>query len=414
VPESQRQGPVVAEPGASYGVGQVPPVHDVTTNAASHDGRGGSFGEVGLVHDYLLVLRGAERTFSAISSMWPRAPVYTLLYDSVGTNGRFRTHPVKVSRLRHFHASQKSFRRLLPLFPRAIEHLRLADHDLVISSSSAFAHGVRAAPEAQHVCYCHTPFRYAWHNYAHAVRESSWYARPFIARTLRRIRDWDRAAAQHVTHYIANSQLTRERIEDFWGREAPVVHPPVDVDRFHLAEPDNYFLVVAELVWHKRVEVALEAALRAGQPIKVVGSGPGLKSLRRAYGSTAEFLGRVHEDVLPELYARARALVVPNVEEFGMAAVEAQASGRPVLAASVGGTCETVIDGKTGVLVPPEDVGNLAEAMTQVDFTRFSPEEIRAHAQSFSTAAFSERFAAALAEATGRVPATAQKNAVRG
>jgi glycosyltransferase involved in cell wall biosynthesis len=367
---------------------------------------------VALVHDYLLVMRGAERTFSVIGSLWPDAPIHTLLYDESGTNGYFDERRVHASSLRHLGARQANFRRLLPFFPRAAQSLRLGGHDLVVSSSSAFAHGVRTDPGAVHICYCHTPFRYAWHDYARTVRRARWYVRPFLSHTLQRIREWDVEASTRVTHYIANSKLTHERIGDFWGREASIIHPPVDVDRFHTAEPEDYFLVVAELTGHKRVEVALEAAVRAGRPIKVVGSGPDLRRLERSYGSTVQFLGRVPERVLRDLYARSRALVVPNVEEFGLAAVEAQASGRPVLGATVGGTCETVIDGETGVLVTPENVGALAEAMSQVDFDSFSPQRIQAHAARFSVRCFKERFAAEVARLTG-APNVAGNGAAR-
>jgi glycosyltransferase involved in cell wall biosynthesis len=363
--------------------------------------RGTDGRQVALAHDYLLVMRGAERTFSTMSSLWPDAPIYTLLYDRSGTNGYFENRDVHVSSLRRLGADQSSFRRLLPLFPRAIERMRPRGCDVVVSSSSAFAHGIGTDPGAIHVCYCHTPFRYAWHDYARTVRDASWYLRPALARTLQRVRDWDRAASQRVTHYIANSQLTRERIGDFWGRDASVVHPPVEVEKFHIAEPEDYFLVVAELTGHKRVDVALEAAVRAGQPIKVVGGGPELKHLARTYGSTATFLGRVSERDLHDLYARCRALVVPSVEEFGIAAVEAQASGRPVLGTTVGGTSDTVVDGETGVLVTPENVGALAEAMTQVDFDAFSPATIRRHAARFSAAAFKERFSAEVERLVG-------------
>jgi glycosyltransferase involved in cell wall biosynthesis len=364
---------------------------------------------VALAHDYLLVMRGAERTFSTMSSLWPAAPIYTLLYDHAGTNGYFEDRRVEVSRLRWFRANRANFRRLLPLFPAAIERMRPRGHDLVISSSSAFAHGIRIDPGAVHVCYCHTPFRYAWHDYAQTLGEASWYLRPALGRTLRRIREWDLEAAERVTHYIANSQLTRERIHDFWGREASVVSPPVDIERFHIAEPHDYFLIVAELTRHKRVEVALEAAVRTGHPIKVVGAGPDFARLARAYGSTAQFLGRVPDHALPGLYAHAKALIVPNVEEFGIAAVEAQASGRPVLGTTVGGTSETVLDGETGVLVTPENVGAMAEAMTQVDFDAFSPARIREHAGRFSTSAFKRRFAAEVDRLTGsRQPAGAE------
>jgi glycosyltransferase involved in cell wall biosynthesis len=367
--------------------------------AASLDGAFPSHVRAALVHDYLLVMRGAERTFSKIASLWPDAPIYTLLYDATGTEGRFGDREVRASTLRHLRVRQHNFRRLLPLFSKATERLPLQEYDVIISSSSAFAHGVRRSPGSVHVCYCHTPFRYAWHDYADVVGQSNRYARPFVARLLRGIRDWDLESSKHVTHYVANSQLTRERIHDFWGRDAAVVHPPVDVHRFYTAPPEDYFLVVAELVRHKRVEVALEAASRAAQPIKVVGSGPEFKRFARTYGSTAEFLGRVSDRELLDIYAHARALVVPNIEEFGIAAVEAQASGRPVLAASVGGTCETVVDGETGVLVTPENVGALAEAMSQVDFESFSPQRIQSHAAKFSVPAFQQRFIAEVSQA---------------
>ncbi len=360
-----------------------------------------STARVALAHDYLLVMRGAERTFSVMSTLWPDAPIYTLLYDPAGMDGYFRDRDVRASALRFLGAHQANFRRLLPLFPRAAEQLRPSGYDVVVSSSSAFAHGIQTDPGTIHICYCHTPFRYAWHDYARTLREARWYTRPVLSRTLRNIRHWDIEAAGRVTGYIANSHLTRERIADFWGREAGVVHPPVEVDRFYAAEPEDYFLVVAELTPHKRVEVALEAAARAGQPIKVVGSGPDFRRLRGIYGSTAEFLGRVSEAQLRELYAHARALIVPNVEEFGLAAVEAQASGRPVIGGTVGGTCETVIDGETGVLVTPENVGVLAEAMSQVDFDGFNSERIQRHARRFSPSAFKQRLLLEIQMITG-------------
>lgn len=363
-------------------------------NGASSDG-------VALVHDYLLIMRGAEQTFSVISSMWPEAPIYTLLHDPGATNGYFSDRRIVASRLRYLRVRQANFRGLLPLFPREVERLSMAGRRLVVSSSSAFAHGVRVEPGATHVCYCHTPFRYAWHDFSRTVRRARWYTRPVLARMLRHAQNWDVDASRRVTHYIANSQLTRERIADFWGRDATVIHPPVAVQQFHIAEPEDYFLVVAALTGHKRVEVALEAAVRTGQRIKVVGTGPDFRRLVSIYGSTAEFLGRVNRRELAELYSRARALVVPNVEEFGLAAVEAQASGRPVLGATVGGTCETVVNGQTGVLVTPENVGAVAEAMTQVDWEGFSPTLIRQHAAQFSTTAFKRRFGEEIARLTG-------------
>jgi glycosyltransferase involved in cell wall biosynthesis len=343
-----------------------------------------------LVHDYLLVLRGAERTFAAMTDIWPEAPIATLLYDESATRGRFAGHAVTVSPLQRLGVRQAGFRRLLPLYPIAIRHLPLAGFDCVVSSSSAFAHGVRPAHGAVHVCYCHSPFRYAWHEQMRALNEVPRPLRPLLKAALRRHRAFDRRAALGVDVFVANSQLTRERIRLFWGRDATVVHPPVDVDRFSPGAPADYVLFVGELVPHKRAELAIEAATRAGRPIKLVGAGPELPRLRARYGRDVELLGSVDEVELARLYAEAQALVVPNVEEFGIAAVEAQAAGRPVIGVDGGGLRETVVPGETGTLVAPDDPGALAGAL-RGDLTRFDPEAIRTNARRFARRLFQRR-----------------------
>jgi glycosyltransferase involved in cell wall biosynthesis len=347
---------------------------------------------VGLVHDYLLVRRGAERTFGEIAGCWPGEPVYTLLYDRNAFGGEFSGRSVTVSGLRRLPVSQAGFRRLLPLFPPAVERLPVARHDLVVSSSSAFAHGVRPGPAAVHVCYCHSPFRYAWFERDRALEEAPRPLRGALALTLAAMRRWDLHASERVTHYVANSELTRRRINDAYGRDATIVHPPVAVERFTIREPEDYFVVVTELVRHKRVEIALAAAEKAGKHVKVLGAGPELEQLRERFAGTAEFLGRASDAEITELLPRALALIVPNVEEFGIAAVEAQAAGRPVLAADAGGAQETVLPGETGVLVPSGDVDTMAEALRYTDFNRFDPNRIAENAARFST----ERFRAEL------------------
>jgi glycosyltransferase involved in cell wall biosynthesis len=343
-----------------------------------------------LVHDYLLVLRGAERTFAAMADVWPDAPIVTLLYDEAGTARRFAGHSVTTSPLQRLGVGQTEFRKLLPVLAAATRRLALDGQDCVVSSSSAFAHGVRKATGARHVCYCHSPFRYAWHERAGALAEVPRAVRPLLDVVLRRHRAFDRRAAQDVDQYVANSQITRERIRRFWGRDALVVHPPVDVDRFGIGEPGDHVLFVGELVRHKRPEAAIEAAQAAGRRINIVGAGPELERLRMRYGDAAQFLGRVDDQQLAELYAGAAALVVPNVEEFGIAAVEAQASGRPVVGIDAGGLRETVVSGRTGLLVPADDSRALARALRE-DLTRFDPQAIRAHAQRFARPAFQAR-----------------------
>jgi glycosyltransferase involved in cell wall biosynthesis len=211
------------------------------------------------------------------------------------------------------------------------------------------------------------------------------------------VRRWDVAASRRVTRYIANSAITQERIAEYYGRDSVIIHPPVDVDRFSIGEPEDWFLVVTEVVRHKRVEIALEAARRAGKQIKVVGTGPDLERLKAKYAGSATFLGRIGDEELTGLYARARAMVVPNVEEFGIAAVEGQAAGRPVLAADAGGARETVIEGVTGHRVPTDDVDALAEAMADSDLDRFDSHVIRENAMRFSAANFRAKMAAEVA-----------------
>ncbi len=346
-----------------------------------------------LAHDYLLVMRGAERTFAEIAACWPEAPIYTLLYDRKAVASGFSGRDVHSSYLQRFGARQSRFRYLLPLFPRAAEHLPVQDYDAIVSSSSAFAHGVRPRPGALHVCYCHSPFRYAWFERERALSETPRAARPLMQRTLRRIRSWDLEAARRVTHYVANSSITQERIEQIYGVDSEIVHPPVAVERFSIGEPEDFVLFVGQLVRHKRVEVAIEAALLAGRPIKIVGEGPELPRLRERYaGREVELLGSVDDDTLADLYARSATLIVPNIEEFGIAAVEAQAAGRPVVAVNRGGVRETVVDGHTGILVDGEDAAALAEPLRDEDFERFDPVTIRDHAQHFSAASFRRRF----------------------
>ena len=346
--------------------------------------------DVTLAHDYLLVMRGAERTFAAITDIYPRSPIYTLLYDERGTNRRFADRAVHTSALNRLGVGQRHFRRLLPLYPWAVGRLTPGHSDVILSSSSAFAHGLRIPPGALHICYCHAPFRYAWTEQQRALEEVPASLRPLLRRQLARMRRWDVSASRRVDAYVANSQLTRTRIRRFYGRESTVIHPPVETHRFSPGEPGDGLLVVTELVAHKRVDVALEAARRANVPIQVVGAGPAYASLHEAYPEVS-FLGRVDDEELAGLYASARAVVVTSVEEFGITAVEAQAAGRPVIAAGAGGVLETVLDGETGLFARPNDVSSFASAIAALDRLDFDPACAEQNARRFSVESFQHR-----------------------
>src|SRR3954454_3421150 len=284
---------------------------------------------VALVHDFLLDIRGAERVFMAMCDLWPEADVFTAVYDERGTEGRFAHRNVQTSFLQRLRPTSKTFRGLLPLYPSAIESLDLSGYDVVVSSSSAWAHAVICDEGTVHVSYCHNPFRYAWNDRDQTLARRDPLTRAALRAVFRRWRQWDWIAAPRVDRYVTNSQLTQGRSRPYFGRESRVIYPPVDTGRFAAGQTGSHYLVLSELMPHKRIDVAVKAFTQLGLPLVVVGDGPDARRLQRMAGPTVRFAGRVSDAEVAGLLSSARALVVTAVEEFGIAAVEAQASGRP-------------------------------------------------------------------------------------
>ena len=354
---------------------------------------------VALIHDFLLDVRGAERVFLAICAMWPQADVFTAVYDEEGTEGRFAHRPINTSFLQRLRPTARSFRTLLPLYPYAIESLDLRGYDVVVSSSSAWAHGVIVDPETVHVCYCHNPFRYAWNAREETLEEHSALTRGALRAVFHRWRQWDWIAAQRVDRYIANSHTTKRRIARYFSRDSAVIHPPVETERFSPGRPGEYYLVVSELMPHKRIGVAVEAFNALRLPLVVVGDGPDARRLRHIGGPTVSFTGRVSDEQAAELMRGCRALVVTATEEFGIAAVEAQAAGRPVVALAQGGARETVLEGETGAFFAPCDPEALAAVVADFDPADIDPLRCVDNAARFDTARFSEALHAVVDEA---------------
>src|SRR5829696_7939058 len=260
---------------------------------------------VALVHDFLLDLRGAERVFAAICEAWPEADVFTAVYDERGTEGRFADRNIHTSFLQRVRPTAHTFRPLLPLYPHAVESFDLRGYDTVISSSSAWAHGVLVDPGAVHVSYCHNPFRYAWTEREATLRARNPLVRPVLRMLLNRWRQWDWIAAQRVDRYVANSEVTATRVRSYFGRESTVLHPPVELGRFAVAPApagDSY-VTLAELMAHKRIDVAIRAFNALRLPLLVIGDGPELGRLRRIAGPTVSFAGRVSDERVAELLA---------------------------------------------------------------------------------------------------------------
>ncbi len=355
---------------------------------------------VALIHDFLLDLRGAERVFAAICDAWPEADVFTAVYDEDGTEGRFADRTIHTSFLQKLRPTSRTFRPLLPFYPHAVESFDLRGYDTVISSSSAWAHGVLVDPGAVHVCYCHNPFRYAWTEREATLRARGPLVRPALRFLLSRWRQWDWIAAQRVDRYVSNSQTTSERVRRYLGRESTVLHPPVEIDRFSPGPVGAHYVVLAELMAHKRIDVAVEAFTRLGLPLVVIGDGPEGRRLRKLAGPTVTFTGRIPDTQVAEILAGSRALVVTAVEEFGIAAVEALAAGRPVIALGEGGVRESVQPGVTGAFYERNEPAALAETVLAFDTLAVDSAACRAAAERFSVPRFQNRLAAIVADAT--------------
>ncbi len=347
---------------------------------------------VALVHDWLTGMRGGERVLGALCQLYPNADLFTLVHARGRVSPVIERHRVRVSVLGRLPRAERVYRHLLPLFPFAVEQYDLDGYDLVISSSHCAVKSIIRPGRARHLCYCHSPMRYAWDQfeaYFGAARigpTAHRLMRPVMAALAR----WDGATAGRVDRFLANSQYVADRIARYYNREAEVVYPPVDTRFF---TPDGgpagpSFLVVSALVPYKRIELAIEACEAIGAPLTIVGEGPELPRLRALAGPGVEFVGRADDERLRELYRRAKALVLPGEEDFGMAPVEAQACGRPVVALGRGGALESVQAGVTGVLVPEPTAAAFAEGLRAVDRLAAAPDAARVQALRFSTARF--------------------------
>lgn len=359
-------------------------------------------GPVALVHDWLTGMRGGEKVLEAIAEDFPTAPIHTLFHFPGSVSRALESHPVRTSFLQRAPGLARHYRRYLPLFPAAVEDLDLSGARLVVSTSHCVAKGVIPDPDAVHVCYCHTPMRYAWDQERYYFPRREGVVARVRSGVLSALRLWDVASAPRVDRFVANSTWVARRIRRYYGREADVVHPPVDVEWFTPGEGETglYALVVAALSPYKRVDLAIEACARAGVELRVVGDGPERERLERLAGRGVRFLGRVDDDRLRSLYRGAAFLLQPQVEDFGMAAVESLACGTPVLARGAGGVVDIVHDREHGLLTPGEADGeSLAALIDKFREMVFNKLNLRERAETYAIPLFQERFRTVLASA---------------
>ncbi len=339
---------------------------------------------VAIVSDALVQRGGAERVVEAIAATFPDAPVYALLYDANNGPASLRERII-TSPLQRLPGASRRHRPLLPLFPAAIASFDLRGFDVIISSHHTVAKGVRRPAGAVHVCYCHTPMRALWERTREELVTLSPPLRPFAAAVFSRLRAWDVATAASVDTFVANSETTRERIKRYYNRDSTVVYPPADLDRFTPGGTESdYYLVASRPVPYKRIDVAVDACAKLRKRLVIAGGTP--KNIPP--GSNIEVLGHVDDSQLVSLMRGARALLFPQLEDFGLTPVEMMATGRPVIAYGRGGAVETVIDGVTGLLVPEQSAEAFAAAIERFEGMRWDPQAARAQAERFSAGRF--------------------------
>ena len=349
--------------------------------------------KIALVHDYFIQMGGAERVAAVMHESFPSAPVYATVALPHRLPNELRNADIRTSPLQNLPAMEQRFRQYFLLYPFAVEQFDLSDYDLILSSGSGYAKGVRRRRNAVHVCYCHTPMRWVW-RYDDYVQHENFgkLTRSLLPLCVWGLRKWDLRAAKQPTYYIANSQLVAERIRNIYGREAVVIPPPIDVDRFGPStHQEDYYLVLSRLLSYKRLDLAIAACNRLKRRLVIVGDGPDRKRLESMAGRTIEFVGRQSDRMVNHYASRCRALLFPGEQDFAMVPLEVNAAGRPVIAYRAGGALETVLEGVTGLFFNRQEAASLANTIEEFESRTWLQPLLRQHAEKFDRKVFSYR-----------------------
>ena len=347
--------------------------------------------KVALVHDWLTNMGGAEQVVINLKRIFNDAPIYTTFYTPDNLCDELKNIDVRTSRLQKKNKKVIDHKKYFPFMPRAFEAFDLNDYDLVISSSSSCAKGVITNSNSIHICYCHTPMRYAWEKREEYTKNMGRLKRKSVDILLHYMRMWDVASSNRVDYFIANSNEVKNRIKKHYKREAYVIHPPVRCEYFNISDTDgDYYFVLSRLVPYKRYDLAIKACKELKRKLVIIGEGPEKDSLQKLAEGDENiiFLGRQSDEVVKKYMSECKALLFPGEEDFGIVPVEAQACGRPVIAYGKGGALDSVVPGKTGVFFENQTVEDLKEAILKFETMKFDKKEIRAHAMKFDEKEF--------------------------
>ncbi len=349
---------------------------------------------IAIVHDYFTQLGGAEKVAEEFCRMLPMADLHATVALPDRMPPGLRGVRVLTSWMQRLPRMARYYRIYFLLYPLAVKSLDLSAYDLVISSSSGYAKGIRTADDALHICYCHTPMRWVWSFDSYSARESmSSLSRTVLQLLVNMLRRWDVGASRQPDHFVANSQAVAARILRAYGRHAEIIHPPINLDRFRpSSEVGDHYLVLARLISYKRIDLAVQACTALGRKLLIIGEGPDRSRLEAMAGSTIRFLGRVSDEKVEYYASRCKALIFPGEEDFGMAPLEIAAAGRPTIAYRAGGAVETIVDGATGIFFDEQKPEALAAAIEEFERREWSPRVLRQHAEGFAVEVFQHRF----------------------
>ncbi len=352
--------------------------------------------KIALVHDYLVQYGGAERVLEAFSEVWPHASIYTLIHNPEAVHHRFDDKTVRTSYLQNLPWVKTNHRLFPPLMMNAIEQFNFNYYDVVLSDSSSFPKNIVTGPETLHISYCHTPMRYGWDDCQYYTQEFSFprFIKKLVPPLMSYIRMWDYYSTNGVDKFVANSEFVAKRIRKYYDRDSVVLNPPIETGQFHTVPDEqrgDYFLVVARMMKYKKIDLVIKAFNQLKLPLKVVGRGVEYERLKELAGPNVEFPGRVLDESLADLYAKAQAFIFPQEEDFGIVATEALASGRPVIAFRAGDIEERIVEGQNGVFFEQQTTADLIEAVKRFREIKFDPEEIRKTALKFEKSDFKEK-----------------------
>lgn len=355
--------------------------------------------KIAIVHEFLTKIGGAEKVLLALHQAYPDAPIFTLLYDEAGTNGRFKDCEIIPSRLQKYPSFlRKKTKYFLGKLPEAIEEFNFSEYDVVISSSNSFAHGIITKPKTFHISYCHSPMRYVWDWHSEYLQEHNigfGITGLYIRDLLHKIRIWDKVSSDRVDSWIANSKNVKERIKKYYLSDSELIYPPVEIDKIALAKdvPDDYYVILSRLEPYKKIDLAIEAFNQLGKQLVIIGTGSAEETLKSKANKNIEFLGWQSDQSVYEYIRNSKAFIFPGEDDFGITMVEALSCGRPVIAFNKGGSAE-IIDSKTGLFFDQPNAESLKNAVEKLehDYLRYTPTNCRERAEQFSQEKFIAKF----------------------